>query len=471
MQLVLSSGIMPRLVALLGSTDTSVLFEAAWAITNIASTEYTRAVVDSGAVPYLVKGMMCSAPNVREQCMWCLGNIAGDCVAYRDLLLLKTPGAVPALLMNIRNPASPGLLSNAAWTLSNFCRGKPSPPPDAVRGMVPALAYLLTHPDKDVLTHAAWGLANLSDGDERTVQILLDAGITPRCVELLRSGELTVVMPALRIVGNFISGTHDQTQKAIECGCLKALVPLLSHEKRNVRREACWAVSNVAAGTTEQITALMMVPGLMNAVVSQLRGADWNVKKEAAWAVSNIAATGKPEHVQQLIAMDVIPPLVDILRTNDARMLLVVLDAVSAVLDAGVKLARYGCRFNELFEENGLLDYLEDLQDHESDDVSRKAGTILETHFEIDAEPESAPVAAPAAAPAAASSTTSFGFDTTGFGSSMSSAPTPFGMSATSNTVSMMTPPTKGFGFGTAAVPAPAAAAPPAFSWNNMSFV
>lgn len=161
---VVQSGIMPRLIELLASPDAKIQFEAAWAITNIASTEHTRVVVDAGAIPALVQGMMASSPEVRDQCIWCLGNVAGDCVKNRDLLF-NTPGALQALMLNIQHPETPTLLQNATWTLSNFCRGKPAPPQATVAAMLPALAFLLRQGDKSVLSDAAWGISYLTDNE------------------------------------------------------------------------------------------------------------------------------------------------------------------------------------------------------------------------------------------------------------------------------------------------------------------
>lgn len=48
-------------------------------MTNIASTCKTKTVVDHGAVPALVRNLRHHNPDLREQCAWCLGNIAGDC--------------------------------------------------------------------------------------------------------------------------------------------------------------------------------------------------------------------------------------------------------------------------------------------------------------------------------------------------------------------------------------------------------
>jgi hypothetical protein len=44
-------------------------------------------VAEYGAAPYLVSLLMSPSADVREQCAWCLGNIAGDCTELRDLVL------------------------------------------------------------------------------------------------------------------------------------------------------------------------------------------------------------------------------------------------------------------------------------------------------------------------------------------------------------------------------------------------
>ena len=162
---VIKCGILPRLIEFLTSADAKLAFEAAWAITNVASTEHTRVVVELNAIPALVQGMMSADPLVRDQCCWCIGNIAGDCTKYRDILF-NTPGALQAMLLNVQHPDSIGLLRNAVWTLSNLCRGKPSPQIAHVAPLLPAFAYVLGGTDSATLQDACWGLSYLSDSEQ-----------------------------------------------------------------------------------------------------------------------------------------------------------------------------------------------------------------------------------------------------------------------------------------------------------------
>ena len=93
-QELIKIGIVPYLVRNLSvrgrASSSSLIFESAWALTNIASTEYTMEVVNAGCIKPLVELLLHADANIREQAAWCLGNIAGEGPELRDLVLRES---------------------------------------------------------------------------------------------------------------------------------------------------------------------------------------------------------------------------------------------------------------------------------------------------------------------------------------------------------------------------------------------
>ena len=61
---------------------------------------------------------------------------------------------------------------------------------------------------------------------------------------------------------------------------------LLRSMKETVKKEACWTLSNITAGTQEQVQAVIDAD-LFPIIIELLEKATFVTKKEAAWAVSN----------------------------------------------------------------------------------------------------------------------------------------------------------------------------------------
>uniref|UniRef100_A0A665U9S7 Importin subunit alpha n=1 Tax=Echeneis naucrates TaxID=173247 RepID=A0A665U9S7_ECHNA len=357
---LIKSGILPILVHCLDRDDNpSLQFEAAWALTNIASgtSEQTQAVVQSSAVPLFLRLLHSPHQNVCEQAVWALGNIIGDGPQCRDYVI--SMGVVKPLLSFISPSIPITFLRNVTWVMVNLCRHKDPPPPmETIQENVFIFVYA---------------------GNEQ-IQMVIDSGIVPHLVPLLSHQEVKVQTAALRAVGNIVTGTDEQTQVVLNCDALSHFPALLTHPKEKINKEAVWFLSNITAGNQQQVQAVIDAK-LVPMIIHLLDKGDFGTQKEAAWAISNLTISGRKDQVAHLIEKQVIPPFCNLLTVKDAQVVQVVLDGLSNILKMADDEAE---TIANLIEECGGLEKVEQLQNHENEDIYKLAYEIIDQFFSSD---------------------------------------------------------------------------------------
>jgi hypothetical protein len=155
----------------------------------------------------------------------------------------------------------------------------PAPSWDHASKAVPYVVVLLQCSDDETKTDALWSLSSICDGDDAALEFVASFDVCPLVVANLQgfvvavetnlqtqltnstcSDDLQKLVPALRCLGNLLSGPDHVAQKVIDAGALNSFLRCIYIDSHiDVRKEALWAISNATAGTPSQIQAVIDV--------------------------------------------------------------------------------------------------------------------------------------------------------------------------------------------------------------------
>ncbi|ETN71473.1 Armadillo/beta-catenin-like repeat protein [Necator americanus] len=379
---VIKCGLVNALVEAL--KDDKVRFEASWALTNVVSgtSEQTVAAVEAGATLPLIQLTQSPNDGLAEQALWAVANIAGDSAQLRDYVIQC--GGVDALmaLVDRLDKLHVSCARTLAWAFSNMCRHKnPHAPLHILERLSKGLAKLISYPDRQVKQDACWAVSYLTDGPDEQISLARSSGVLPHVIEFLRDSDV-MVAPALRVLGNMSTGNDELTQCVVDLNTLDEIIPLSERSKSTtVVKECCWLISNIIAGTNSQIQAVIDA-GIMPFIIEVLRSGDFKCQFEASWAVANLAQGGTAAQILTLLQDNAVPALCDALKQSNVDLLNNALETLYALLNTVSTCCPERLdELREAVEENDGLDYLERLQESESDKVYATAYRIISDYF------------------------------------------------------------------------------------------
>src|SRR3990167_7104260 len=325
------------------------------------------------------------ASDLFLQIVWGLGNIAGDSVVYRDLIL-AFHNVVPTLLSALEHTTTNSTVRSIIWTLSNLCRG-PRLNYQSIRNVYLVFLNYIALPGADELSliDACWAISNVTSGTppQEAIQIFSENFHYVEALLKLTQGTIKLAVPALRAIGNLIAtedamlidGMLDRNLIGIVHNIL--LNPASPNE---FKKETCWLLSNLTAGTIAQVKAVVDHAELFEQLIIHLNTATVTIRKEIVWVIANATNGGAPESIIKLVEYGSIPSLLELAQSPDRRVQNICLEALHNMLTVGDVVSEEG---NLLYNPFALqiveLDGIQKLK--ERSDTCPLAITILDKFY------------------------------------------------------------------------------------------
>lgn len=121
------------------------------------------------------------------------------------------------------------MMRNGAWCLTNLCREELSK--EDCDLLIPTLSKLILENDNpDILSDAMWALAYISDLGMSVIEQILEQGICGKIIELLSHFQSSISLPALRAIGNFVTGEDTVTDTVLDNGLMKSIEYLIKKD-------------------------------------------------------------------------------------------------------------------------------------------------------------------------------------------------------------------------------------------------
>ncbi|KAJ3438729.1 importin alpha [Anaeramoeba flamelloides] len=334
---IIKTGILEIIVEFLDNWDNEYIqFEAEWILTNTCSGTHEQAqyCVALGIIPKFVSLLNSTNEEVLEQCIWGLGNIAGDCIEFRDKILQESDVIDKIINIFSLEICNLNIAKNAIWSLSNLIRCRPRPELSLIKNVIPIFANYIGSGIPQLVQDSCWGLSYISDGTSENINAVLKYNVVERLVGFLESDELKILVPSLRTIGNIVTGDKEQTQIPLNFKLLEKLSPLLRHKRNQIRQEACWTISNITAGDPQQIQKVID-KGIIPQIIDILENDIKILQIEAVWIISNVCYGGTTKQIKYIIKQGAIKYFVELLKDNLPGVILICLQALDKILKIG----------------------------------------------------------------------------------------------------------------------------------------
>lgn len=428
---VVELGVVPLLIRVLhgaqgvkAGPDIQVLIDVVWCLTNIASgtTKLAKCVLPSA--PYFISFLASGVVPLQEISAWALGNLAGESSDFRQVLTAN--GVLPPLCALLQSSTEVALLEEVAWCISNMAQGQAPLEQLLKANIVPALlAQLKKNSSPALVSQIAWLLSYFTAQNGAVLQLVVKAGLVQQLLALVHvplssaaapfaakasassssplsssssspskalpkpqwahssdeevRAEQARLIPYVRIIGHVAAGPDEYTDLLLQNKhTIEVLRLCLGAKHRALKKEGAWAISNIAGGRAEHVTAVAV---LLEPMCQLLVNTQFDIQKEVAFGLWNLARDPRSEQslFRRMVGLGVVPCFMQFMMVPDAEANLLGLRFAQKLLDTHPD-------GSVLVQEARGIDGLEHLMRSDNDELYEVSTRLMDKYFGEDVD-------------------------------------------------------------------------------------
>lgn len=327
---VITSHIAESLLEMTHSRPKEFAFEVCWVLCNIGSgnSSSTRYLIEIKSLEFFSSIFYLDPQSfdLRDQICWAVGNIAGESVIYRDLVIQSEICGKILEYSTILPFTEVSKYQNLVWVLSNFVRGKPHVSRDLSKILEKFFINAISQSNNNgLLVDSCWGLTYCSDDLEDFSQYTVN--VLQKLISLTLK-ELKIAIPAFRVLGNMISNTSRSWELLEPLGILDVLLQLIEHQKPSIKKEALWICSNLCAESDQAVMAFFKA-NLYQKMLLIVENQNQTVISEVIWTISNTVNTCANEFAKFLVDIGWLDKLIGLFTNVEPKIKCVILEGLS----------------------------------------------------------------------------------------------------------------------------------------------
>ena len=172
-------------------------------------------------------------------------------------------------------------------------------------GLLPKLGELLADFSRPMVQlEIAWALTNISSGTAEQTQAVVNSGVVPIFVQLLKSSDSSLQEQAMWAIANISGDRAEYRDGCIAVGTVEALSAILDKSIRckatQMSRLGSWGLSNLCRGQPAPEFE-KLIPSLASLSRALSVSNDSEVLGDTAWALSYLTDTSDSENIKVIL--------------------------------------------------------------------------------------------------------------------------------------------------------------------------